>query len=110
MKETAQLAVKEEPMAMPMIDPRIRKYFYLLLNFVQFRLQNENGPISQRDRRNRDRKTPMEERGTPTRNNHDSDAEMEEDVDVKKMKVNFDETTQIMEVVKEFELDYASSK
>jgi hypothetical protein len=58
------------------------------------------------------RKTPMEEAQptSPARNLENEEEQPEEDIDVKKMKVNFLETKQIMEIVKEFEADYSSSK
>ena len=52
----------------------------------------------------------MEESQTPTRNQEHDEDRGEEDIDVKKMKVDFMETKQIMDIVKEFEKDYNSSK
>ena len=46
---------------------------------------------------------------TSKRKEQDEDRGGDEDIDVKKMKVDFMETKQIMEIVKEFVKDYTSS-
>lgn len=70
---------------------------------------DDGAQLSATDRRkqNSHRRSQMAESHAPTGNGNDSD---EEPIDVRKMKVDFDESKQIMALVEEIEEDYANSK